>query len=136
MKDREAKVLEADAVNSAKAAAANPTAATKPAAAAKPKAATKPAAAAKPKAATKPDAVAKPKVAAKPAIAPKSAAKSKAPMAKAVASSKRMHNSHFEAARRMRQLAQLLSQDPEEAKVFGKKTGVYTASGELTAAYR
>jgi plastocyanin len=120
VKDREAKVLKADAVNPVKAVAANPKAATKPAAAAKPKVATKPAAAAKPKVATKPAA----------------AAKSKAPMAKLVASSKRMHNSHFEAAQRMMQLAQLLSQDPEEAKVFGKKTGVYTTSGELTAAYR
>jgi len=64
------------------------------------------------------------------------AVKPKASVAKSVASSKRMHNPHIEAAQRMMQLAQFLSQDPEEAKVFAKKTGVYTNSGELTSAYR
>lgn len=34
------------------------------------------------------------------------------------------------------QLAQFLSEDPEEAKVFAKKTGVYTKTGKLTATYR
>lgn len=80
---------------------------------------------------------AKARAAAKPAAAkPKAAAKPRVPQAKAVASSKRMHNSHSDAAQRMMQLAQLLSEDPEEAKVFAKKTGVYTNAGELTAAYR
>ncbi|MGH3974097.1 MAG: hypothetical protein ACRDS9_12360 [Pseudonocardiaceae bacterium] len=88
--------------------------------------------AAKPKAAAKARAAAKPAAAAKP----KAAAKPRAPQAKAVASSKRMHNSHSDAAQRMMQLAQFLSEDPEEAKVFAKKTGVYTNAGELTAAYR
>ncbi|MBO1536735.1 hypothetical protein [Pseudomonas sp. OA65] len=69
------------------------------------------------------------------AAKPKTASKAKAPRAKAAAS-KRMHNSHSDVAERMLQLAQFLSQDPEEAKVFAKKTGVYTNSGELTAAYR
>ncbi|MCQ4297695.1 hypothetical protein NAU58_19140 [Pseudomonas stutzeri] len=88
--------------------------------------------AAKPKAAPKARATAKPAATAKPKVA----AKSGAPRAKAVASSKRMHNSHSDAAERMMQLAQFLSEDPEAAKVFAKKTGVYTKSGELTAAYR
>ena len=94
--------------------------------------AAKPKTAAKARAAAKPAAVAKPKVAAKPVAA----AKPKASRAKAVVSSKRMHNSHSDAAQRMMQLAQFLSEDPEEAKVFAKKTGVYTNAGELTAAYR
>jgi hypothetical protein len=69
------------------------------------------------------------------AAKPKTTSKAKAPRAKAVAS-KRTHNSHSDVAERMMQLAQLLAQDPDEAKVFAKKTGVYTNSGELTAAYR
>lgn len=69
------------------------------------------------------------------AAKPKTASKAKAPRAKAVAS-KRTHNSHSDVAERMMQLAQFLAQDPDEAKVFAKKTGVYTNSGELTAAYR
>ena len=50
------------------------------------------------------------------AAKPKTASKAKAPRAKAAAS-KRMHNSHSDVAERMLQLAQFLSQDPEEAKV-------------------
>lgn len=93
----------------------------------------RPAAAPKPKAAAKPGA-AKPKVAAKPAAAkPKVVAK---PAAAKPAAAARTHNSHYESAQLMKQLAQLIAKDPEEAKVFGKKTGVYTNSGELTAAYR
>jgi len=117
----------------AKPAAAKPKAAAKPAAA-KPKAAAKPAAA-KPKAAAKP-AAAKPKAAAKPAAKPKVAAKPVAALAKPTAASARTHYSHNESAQLMKQLAQLIAKDPEEAKVFGKKTGVYTNSGDLTAAYR
>ena len=117
-----------------KPAAAKPKAAAKPAAA-KPKAATKPAAA-KPKAAAKP-AAAKPRAAAKPAAAkPRVAAKPVAALAKPTAASARTHYSHNESAQLMKQLAQLIAEDPEEAKVFGKKTGVYTNSGDLTAAYR
>ncbi len=66
----------------------------------------------------------------------KAPAKAKAPRGKAAASSKQMHNSHSDAAERMMQLAQFLSKDPEEAKIFAKKTGVYSEAGELTAAYR
>ncbi|UZE21764.1 hypothetical protein LOY67_17100 [Pseudomonas sp. B21-056] len=80
---------------------------------------------------------AKPKVPAKAKAAakPSAVAKSKTPSGKA-ASSKQIHNSHSDAAERMMQLAQLLLEDPKEAKLFAKKTGVYTNAGELTAAYR
>ena len=146
VKAHKAKAPKADASNPPNAVAANSKvqahrpaaapklkAAAKPAAA-KPKAAAKPAAA-KPKAAAKP-AAAKPKAAAKPAAKPKVAAKPVAALAKPTAASARTHYSHNESAQLMKQLAQLIAKDPEEAKVFGKKTGVYTNSGDLTAAYR
>lgn len=82
--------------------------------------------------AAKPKAPAKAKAAAKPSAV----AKPKASRGKTAASSKQMYNSHSDAAERMMQLAQFLSKDPEEAKVFAKKTGVYSEAGELTAAYR
>ena len=131
-----AKASKAAASNPPNAVAANPKVqAHRPVAAPKPKAATKPAAA-KPKAAAKP-AAAKPKAAAKPAAAkPRVAAKPVAALAKPTAASARTHYSHNESAQLMKQLAQLIAEDPEEAKVFGKKTGVYTNSGDLTAAYR
>ena len=131
-----AKASKAAASNPPNAVAANPKVqAHRPVAAPKLKAATKPAAA-KPKAAAKP-AAAKPKAAAKPAAAkPRVAAKPVAALAKPTAASARTHYSHNESAQLMKQLAQLIAEDPEEAKVFGKKTGVYTNSGDLTAAYR
>ncbi|MFL7961499.1 hypothetical protein SAMN03159488_02054 [Pseudomonas sp. NFIX10] len=81
---------------------------------------------------------AKPKAPAKVTTAKKlsAAAKPKTPRGEAAASSKQMYNSHSDAAERMLQLAQFLSEDPEEAKVFAKKTGVYTKAGNLTATYR
>ena len=131
-----AKASKAAASNPPNAVAANPKVqAHRPVAAPKLKAATKPAAA-KPKAAAKP-AAAKPRAAAKPAAAkPRVAAKPVAALAKPTAASARTHYSHNESAQLMKQLAQLIAEDPEEAKVFGKKTGVYTNSGDLTAAYR
>ncbi|WP_168175645.1 hypothetical protein [Pseudomonas sp. PA15(2017)] len=45
-------------------------------------------------------------------------------------------NPHVEAAQRIRQLAQILAGDPDEAKEFRTKTGVFTAKGDLTASYR
>ena len=135
VKAHKAKAPKADASNPPNAVAANSKVqAHRPAAAPKLKAAAKPAAA-KPKAAAKP-AAAKPKAAAKPAAKPKVAAKPVAALAKPTAASARTHYSHNESAQLMKQLAQLIAKDPEEAKVFGKKTGVYTNSGDLTAAYR
>ncbi|QOY72398.1 hypothetical protein [Pseudomonas sp. OST1909] len=45
-------------------------------------------------------------------------------------------NPHIEAAERFRQLAQILAEDPVEAKAFRVKTGVYNVKGQLKAAYR
>lgn len=45
-------------------------------------------------------------------------------------------NPYVEAAERFRQLAQVLANDPAEARAFHAKTGVYTTKGQLKAAYR
>jgi len=45
-------------------------------------------------------------------------------------------NPHLEAAQRIRQLAQILADNPAEAKAFRAMTGVFTAKGKLRASYR
>ncbi|WDY58513.1 hypothetical protein [Pseudomonas sp. PSKL.D1] len=45
-------------------------------------------------------------------------------------------NPHFEAAKRIRQLAQILAANPAEAKAFREMTGVYNSQGDLKEAYR
>lgn len=45
-------------------------------------------------------------------------------------------NPHIEAVQRIRQLAQILSRNPDEARAFWVKTGVFTEEGELKAPYR
>lgn len=50
--------------------------------------------------------------------------------------SSKTENPHVEAAERFRQLAQILAGNPAEAKAFRVKTGMYTAKGQLKAAYR
>lgn len=45
-------------------------------------------------------------------------------------------NPHIEAAQRIRQLARILACDPDEAKAFREKTGVFTTQGELKDTYR
>ncbi|QXH51067.1 hypothetical protein KSS94_24535 [Pseudomonas fakonensis] len=45
-------------------------------------------------------------------------------------------NPHVEAAQRIRQLAQILSCNPTEARAFREMTGVFTATGELKESYR
>lgn len=44
--------------------------------------------------------------------------------------------SHIQTAERMRVFASYLRANPEAAKVFREKTGVFDSNGELTAAYR
>ncbi len=48
----------------------------------------------------------------------------------------RADNPHIEAVQRIRQLAQILLRNPDEARAFWVKTGVFTEEGELKAPYR
>ncbi|PVZ43206.1 hypothetical protein [Pseudomonas sp. CC120222-01a] len=43
---------------------------------------------------------------------------------------------YIESAQRIRQLAQILADNPAEAKAFRAMTGVFTAKGKLRARYR
>ncbi|WP_177408502.1 MULTISPECIES: hypothetical protein [unclassified Pseudomonas] len=45
-------------------------------------------------------------------------------------------NPYIESAQRIRQLAQILADNPAEAKAFRAMTGVFTAKGKLRARYR
>ncbi|MGE7990427.1 hypothetical protein ACQKPE_05145 [Pseudomonas sp. NPDC089554] len=45
-------------------------------------------------------------------------------------------NPYIEAAQRIRQLAQILAQNPNEAKAFRAEIGMFTAKGALKAKYR
>lgn len=45
-------------------------------------------------------------------------------------------NPHLEAAQRIRQLAQILSSNPAEARAFREMTGIFTENGELREQYR
>lgn len=44
--------------------------------------------------------------------------------------------SHADAAQRLRNLAEYLANNPEEARAFRVKTGVHDQNGKLTPAYR
>lgn len=45
-------------------------------------------------------------------------------------------STHADTARRLRNLAVHFRKNPEEAKDFREKTGIYDKDGQLTAAYR
>lgn len=67
---------------------------------------------------------------------PKSSDSLEYPVDWSLASLGRIHRSHLESIRRMKEFAELLANNPEDAKKFLVETGIYTASGELTEAYR
>ncbi|MBC3464467.1 hypothetical protein [Pseudomonas sp. RW10S2] len=53
-----------------------------------------------------------------------------------VANKPKTDNPHLEAAQRISQLAQILANNPSEAKAFRAKTGMFTAKDELKAIFR